>query len=101
MAKDVVRIGRLYMESVGLDIHMMILDFDEKSNFVHGVGLNLQPRQVFELMEALERHVSKLVREKACVTCVNYDDMCKLPATKRVECNNNKKSLYVPAIPTT
>jgi len=79
---------------------MMILDFDEESNLVHGVGLNLQPRQVFELMEALEGHVSKLIREKACVTCVNYDDMCKLPATQRLECNKNGKSLYAPAYPT-
>jgi hypothetical protein len=96
MAKEVLRIGRLYIESMSSDIHMVVLDFDEKSNLVHGVELTLQPKQVFELMETLERHVSKLVKDKACVTCVNYDDMCGLPATRRVECNNNGKSLYVP-----
>ena len=61
MAKEVVRIGRLYIESMGSDIHLLLLDFDEKSNLVHGVEATLQPRQVFELLEALERHVSKLL----------------------------------------
>ena len=101
MAKEVVRIGRLYIESMGSDIHLVLLDFDEKSNLVHGVEATLQPRQVFELLEALERHVSKMVKEKACATCVNFDDGCKLPATQRVECNQNQKSLYIPAYPTT
>jgi hypothetical protein len=100
MVKEVLRIGRLYMESMSSDIHMVVLDFDEKSNLVHGVELTLQPKQVFELMETLERHVSKLVKDKACVTCVNYDDMCKLPPNKRLECNQNQKSLYIPAYAT-
>jgi hypothetical protein len=80
MAKEVLRIGRLYLESLQGDIHMVVLDFDEKSNLVHGVELTLQPKQVFELLEALERHVSKMVKAK--------------------ECNQNQKSLYIPAYPT-
>jgi len=100
MAKEVLRIGRLYLESLQGDIHIVVLDFDEKSNLVHGVELTLQPKQVFELMEAIERHVSRMVKEKACVTCVNFEDGCKLEPKQRVECNQNQKSLYIPAYPT-
>ena len=100
MAKEVLRIGRLYLESVGSDLHLMILDFHDKDGCVNGTEVILQPKQVFELLEAFERHVSKMVKEKACVTCVNYDDMCKLPPNKRLECNQNQKSLYIPAYPT-
>ena len=60
-AKEVLRIGRLYLESVGYDLHLLALDFHEEDNGVNGVEVILQPRQVFELMEALERHVSKLL----------------------------------------
>jgi hypothetical protein len=100
MAKEVLRIGRLYMESMSSDIHIVLLDFDEKSNMVHGVEATFQPKQVFELLEALERHVSKMVRAKDCVTCVNFDDGCKLEPKQRVECTQNSKSLYIPAYPT-
>ncbi|MGP3705060.1 MAG: DpnII family type II restriction endonuclease [Candidatus Bathyarchaeota archaeon] len=61
----------------------------------------VEPKQIFELMEALERHVSKLVREKACATCVNFKEGCSLSATERVKCSQNEKSFYTPAIPTT
>jgi len=79
---------------------MVVLDFDDKSNIVHGVELTLQPKQVFELLEALERHVLKMVKARECVTCVNYEDGCKLEPKQRVECNQNQKSLYIPAYPT-
>jgi hypothetical protein len=100
MAKEVLRIGRLYLETVRSDLHLMALDFHEKDNGINGVEIILQPEQVFELWEALERHVSRLVKDKACVTCVNYKDGCKLSAIQRVECNQNNKSLYIPAYPT-
>jgi len=101
MAKEVLRIGRLYLESVGGDLHLLVLDFHEKDNGVSGVEIILQPRQVFELMEAIERHISKMVKEKACATCVNFDDGCRLEPRQRLECNNNQKSLYIPAYPKT
>jgi hypothetical protein len=100
MAREVLRIGRLYLESVGSDLHLMALDFHEKDNGINGVEIILQPKQVFELMEAIERHVSRMVKEKACVTCVNFEDGCKLEPKQRVECNQNQKSLYIPAYPT-
>jgi len=100
MAKEVLRIGRLYLESVGSDLHLMILDFHDKDGCVNGTEVILQPKQVFELMEAIERHVSRMVKEKACVTCVNFEDGCKLEPKQRVECNQNQKSLYIPAYPT-
>jgi hypothetical protein len=100
MAKEVLRIGRLYMESMSSDIHIVLLDFDDKSNMVHGVEATFQPKQVFELLEALERHISKMVKAKDCVTCVNFDDGCKLEPKQRVECTQNSKSLYTPAYPT-
>jgi len=100
MAKEVLRIGRLYLESVGSDLHLMILDFHEKDNGVNGVEIILQPKQVFELLEAVERHVSKMVKARECATCVNFDDGCKLEPRQRLECSNNQKSLYVPAYPT-
>jgi ABC-type phosphate transport system auxiliary subunit len=98
MAKAVVRIGRLYVESVGSDIHMVVLDFDEKSNLVHGVELTLELRQVVELLEALEGHFSKMVEEKNCATCVNYDFECRLDDEQRRTCVRSEKSLYAPKI---
>ncbi|MGP3705262.1 MAG: hypothetical protein ACKD6O_08245 [Candidatus Bathyarchaeota archaeon] len=96
--KQVVRIGRLYLESVNMDIHMIVLDSNEKNNLVHGVEITLLPKQVLELMESLEKHVSRLVTEKACATCVNYDYGCTLPKTQENECYHNAKKLYNPII---
>jgi len=104
MAKEVVRIGRLYVESVGSDLQLLAVEYSDKENVWHGVDVSLKPQQVFELMAVLERHVSRLVKEKACVTCVNFDGVrlegCMLPADQRVKCVNNNRSLYAPAYPT-
>ena len=104
MAKEVVRIGRLYIESVGLDLQLLAVEYSDKENVWHGVDVSLKPQQVFELLAVLERHVSRLVKEKACVTCVNFDGVrlegCMLPADQRVKCVNNNRSLYAPAYPT-
>jgi hypothetical protein len=45
--EDVVlnRIGRLYIESMSSDIHIVLLDFDDKSNMVRGVEATFQPKQ--------------------------------------------------------
>ena len=100
MAKEVLRIGRLYLESVGSDLHLMILDFHDKDGCVNGTEVILQPKQVFELMEAPPPPPPPMVKEKACVTCVNFEDGCKLEPKQRLECNQNQKSLYIPAYPT-
>jgi hypothetical protein len=47
---------------------------------------------VFELLEALERHVSRMVKEKACVTCVNFEDGCKLSLNKEWNATRTRKA---------
>ena len=98
MVKAVVRIGRLYVESVGSDIHMVVLDFNEESNLVYGVELTLELSKAVELLEALKGHISKMVDEKNCATCVNYNFECMLDDEQRRTCVRNGKSLYAPKI---
>lgn len=101
MAKEVIRIGRLYIESVGSDLQILAVEYSDRENAWHGVDVSLKPHQVFEHMAVLEKHVSKMVKAKDCATCVSFKDGCSLPAMERIKCFQSEKSLYVPAYPTT
>jgi len=88
------------VESEGYELHLLALDLHEEDNSVSGVEVILQPRQVFELLEALEKHASKIAKEKSCATCVNFNVTCRLDPNQKRQCLQSQKSLYVPAYPT-
>ena len=100
MAKEVLRIGKLYLEEVGYHIRLLALDFPESGSGVSGVDVLIPLEHVVELVKVLQKYVSRFVEAKDCVTCVNFKVGCRLETEKKLECLNKQKIHYKPAFQT-